>query len=660
MGGDNRQNANPLKDTKRQFPLDPTADTYSPLPAIKMQRKHPLATRDLRLTAAYLPRATFQVLDGPPTPLPQDLLEEILSTQGCPREFSIDILAAAIAEGCRVGAIREYLDAYPRFQVEKGVQELVKNCSPVFFYALERNDVDLVHLLLESGCDANCVDVWCVPALAFTVMRSKWTVVNPTACIKTLLGFGAQPEVVPSDMWENYLETPSEHPEKTSKNTNQQKQTMWCEQRHRKILSSTLNLSIRYFLYKASQITVVNARGMQLAQAHDYVALLKVPYLVVGQTFACKFVIDHVTSHIGMNITSPLVLTFAGLSGHGKTELAKQVGQLLQVPMTVVDCAQMRSDTGLFGSRSGYHGNERGSQLNNHLTDYDGERSVVFLDEFDKTDQEVRNSLLLVLDSGEYHDRRTNLPVDASKTIWILATNLGDKAITKFYSERMEGTNEAEKAKIPHKLLQNQLKALFRDRFGAPMAGRMRNVAPFYPFSEGEQAVVAHKFLMDLVDQVRQPIDLSPTMKRYPGHVHLEVKSDGKLCLHIAKESYITELGARSLTSGIDDIRRDFYTAFVDSEELVHESMNEGPLMKYTVRLAPVQGSAGISEVNVSKNGYTEYYKYQGQTEEVKDTRMHHGVEDLSDAFGRMLGEKGANVKAEDGDDDDDDDDDEL
>lgn len=123
-----------------------------------------------------------------------------------------------------------------------------------------------------------------------------------------------------------------------------------------------------------------------------------------------------------------------------------QMGALLKVPITVVDCAQMRSDVGLFGSRSGYQGNERGSQLNNHLSQYDGQRSVVFLDEFDKTDQEVRNSLLLLLDSREYHDRRTDKAVDATKTIWILATNLGDREITKFYLEPMEGVTETEQA----------------------------------------------------------------------------------------------------------------------------------------------------------------------------------------------------------------------
>jgi hypothetical protein len=35
---------------------------------------------------------------------------------------------------------------------------------------------------------------------------------------------------------------------------------------------------------------------------------------------------------------TPLVLVFAGPSGHGKTELARQLGHLLSLELEVVDC----------------------------------------------------------------------------------------------------------------------------------------------------------------------------------------------------------------------------------------------------------------------------------------------------------------------------------
>lgn len=146
---------------------------------------------------------------------------------------------------------------------------------------------------------------------------------NPTETVKVLLARGANPSSIPRDMWEDFLESPAvfSHKEDHIGVSALPKQSMWCQKFHRRILAETLNLSIRYFLHKSSQLALYKLRGTQLAQAHDYAAFLKVPYVIVGQAFACKFVVEHVTSHIGMSIKSPLVLTFAGLSGHGKTEL---------------------------------------------------------------------------------------------------------------------------------------------------------------------------------------------------------------------------------------------------------------------------------------------------------------------------------------------------
>lgn len=570
--------------------------------------------KDLRLTACYLPGYLF---------LREDDTDQYLLRLTSPIGFSIDTLAAGIAQGASAAAIKQYLASYPQYLLDEQIGALVHQRHPVLFYAIERNDVDCVRHLLQHGCNANAGDVTAVPALAYAVMRSKWTVVNPVEVVKTLLAFGADPQVIPRDMWLTFVDPPA--PEiSEAQEESLPAATLWCSKHHRKLLAETLSLSVRYFLYKADQLSVAKARGMQLGNAHEYVALLKVPYLIIGQTYACKLVVDKISSHIGMNMQSPLVLTFAGRSGHGKTELAKQMGELLKVPITVVDCAQMRSDIGLFGARSGYQGNASGSQLNNHLAENDGVRSVVFLDEFDKTEQEVRNSLLLLLDAGVYHDRRNNMPIDASKTIWILATNLGDRNIANFYNEKVVGKGVSEMAKVPHKLLCHELKNLFKNRFGAPMAGRMRNIAPFYPFDEREQAVVTHKFLLELFDQLRQPIDLSPAVKRYPGHVHLAVRNDGKLCQHLAQEYYQQELGARALASAVDEVRSSFFTAFVDTNELIHENMNNGPLMRFTVRLQPA--GVGVSEVAVRADGLTTYYRGQSDIATLEDEEMSDGL----------------------------------
>jgi ATP-dependent Clp protease ATP-binding subunit ClpA len=91
---------------------------------------------------------------------------------------------------------------------------------------------------------------------------------------------------------------------------------------------------------------------------------------------------------------------FLGPSGHGKTELAKRMGELLSLELECIDCTELRHETDLFGPKKPYIGHELGSPLNNFLTRLNGRRSIVFLDEFEKTTKDVRNSLLIPFDEG--------------------------------------------------------------------------------------------------------------------------------------------------------------------------------------------------------------------------------------------------------------------
>lgn len=624
---------------KRPLPTEPVTDAQN-LPAETRKTTLSSPHQDVRLTPCYLPLTLFHSHD-----LDQRLLAQRFPTLP---SFSVDTLAAGIAQGCSRQAIQLYMSSWPKSKLVVGLQQLVKGRHPVIFYAAERNSVECVRLLLEAGVDANVHDVYGVPLLAFAIMRSKWTVQNQTEVVKILLAFGASPRVIPFDMWTMYMEPPSAVPDDID-NAELDPAKIWCGQSYRKILAETLNLSIRYFLNKASQIPETKQRGMQIAKACDYTALLQVPYLLVGQTYACLKVVKTITSHVAMNINEPLVLVFAGPSGHGKTELAKQLGSLLQAPMSVIDCAQMTCDTALFGARNGYEKSANGSQLNNFLADNSGKRTVVFLDEFDKTKKEVHNSLLLVLGEGLYHDRRDNMAVDARKVIWILASNLGDHEITTFYDDRLKGLSELEKMKAPHKVLENQLKARFRNAFGAPIAGRMKDIAPFYPFNEGEQAVVVHKFMLQLADELRRPIATSGPFERYPGHINLAIESDGRLCKYIADESFIPELGARSLTSGIDELRRELFGVFVDTDELVEESMNEGPLMRFSVQLKPV--SHDTNEIVVAHTGFTNYYRGQSSGIPTPPDDETDGDEVVDDLSGRLAGMMNG-AKSEDGEED--------
>jgi energy-coupling factor transporter ATP-binding protein EcfA2 len=159
-----------------------------------------------------------------------------------------------------------------------------------------------------------------------------------------------------------------------------------------------------------------------------------------------------------------LVLVFTGPSGHGKTELAKSLGSLLGVEMEQVNCTVMNQETDLFGPRPPMSDWQKGSRVNNFICRNDGKRSVIFMDEFEKTDAKVHNSLLIPFQEGmhqssaswtlvrhsdidltlnfpgSYEDRRdAKKIVDCRKTIWILATNEFDDTIHKYHEDNKAG-----------------------------------------------------------------------------------------------------------------------------------------------------------------------------------------------------------------------------
>jgi ATP-dependent Clp protease ATP-binding subunit ClpA len=113
-------------------------------------------------------------------------------------------------------------------------------------------------------------------------------------------------------------------------------------------------------------------------------------------------VIEKLISYFTQQKNKPLVMIFAGLSGHGKTELAKQMGIYLSADHVLVDCTEMRRETDLFGPKAPYKGHETGSPLNNHLCETVKKRNIVFLDEFEKTGDEVRQALLSIWQDGNF------------------------------------------------------------------------------------------------------------------------------------------------------------------------------------------------------------------------------------------------------------------
>ena len=115
-----------------------------------------------------------------------------------------------------------------------------------------------------------------------------------------------------------------------------------------------------------------------------------------------------------------------------------------------------------------------------------------------------------------------------------------------------------------------------------PLSGRVSLVVPFLPFSAGEQAVVAHKYVLDLQEKVRQSIQVSG--QQLVGRIILDVRQDGAICKLIAHEGYDASQGARSLKAAVETrIEDELVIRYLEEDGRIEDWQ---PMVRYTVDLS--------------------------------------------------------------------------
>jgi hypothetical protein len=126
-------------------------------------------------------------------------------------------------------------------------------------------------------------------------------------------------------------------------------------------------------------------------------------------------------------------------------------------------------------------------------------------------------------------------------------------------------------------------------------------IIPFMPFSELEQAVVTHRFITELNERVKRPINLHKNVKRYIGHSQIVLFNSKIICNKIAEQEFDRDMGARSLKDAVKRTEIEFASAYKAMEKLVDEASNEGPLLKFDLVLKAT--SDDTVEFKVVKQG---------------------------------------------------------
>ena len=212
---------------------------------------------------------------------------------------------------------------------------------------------------------------------------------------------------------------------------------------------------------------------------------------------------------------------FAGPTGVGKTELAKQLAKYLGIEYLRFDMSEyMEAHTAsrLIGAPPGYVGHEQGGLLTDTVNQHP--HCVLLLDEIEKAHPDVFNLLLQVMDHGSLTDSNGRKTI-FSNVILIMTTNVGAESIARtsigFTLQDNSGDNS------------EAMKRVFTPEF----RNRLDAIVQFNPLQFSVIKSVVDKFLVELqaqLDDKKVTLELEPDVYEY-----------------LARKGYDRTMGARPM-----------------------------------------------------------------------------------------------------------------
>ena len=212
---------------------------------------------------------------------------------------------------------------------------------------------------------------------------------------------------------------------------------------------------------------------------------------------------------------------FAGPTGVGKTEVSRQLANVLGLELIRFDMSEYmerHTVSRLIGAPPGYVGYDQGGLLTEAVTKQP--HSIILLDEVEKAHPDVFNLLLQVMDHGTLTDNNGR-KADFRNVILIMTTNAGAELMSRAsmgFATQDHATDGME-----------AIKKMFTPEF----RNRLDSIVQFGELSLDVIKTVVDKFLVQLQSQLDEK------------KVFLDVNEDARIWL--AENGYDAKMGARPM-----------------------------------------------------------------------------------------------------------------